>query len=190
MKLRQNSAQFLRILLLVSLAASCLTGCQEPEKTLNLDQLRDQVLTDKLPSAVVPIEKVYEESKEGAEITIAGRIFAADMYPFDRKYAAFSLIELPKPGHNHEDPGDCPFCKREMENAALATIQLVDESGELIEKSAEELLGLSENQDVVVDGQVVAIGEFLVVNANSIHPLSASDTKALSKQVHSKETEE
>ncbi len=160
-------------------------GCS-PSADPGLEQLRREIITDNLPKGVLSLAEANAAFEEGMTLQVVGRIFANGMSPFDPGSAAFNLIELPKPGHSHDDPNDCPFCKREMENAATAIVQILDESGEIVQMSAEKLLKLEKNQDVVVAGQASKVGEILIVNATSLHVLDSDNALLLAKQIHEK----
>lgn len=160
-------------------------GCRS-EPDAEVAKLRLRILTDQLPSDVMSLAELDSGFKAAKKVRVVGRIFADQMSPFDPDSGAFSLIELPKPGHDHENPGDCPFCKREMENAATAIIQIVDESGKVLNMSAEQLLELEKNHDIVVEGEATKAGEILIVNATHVHVLNSDDALLLAKQIHGK----
>ena len=158
-------------------AVVCLasSGCGTGSSTANnpaAEQMARQVLAADLPEGVTSLADSYANFSEGQNVVVAGRIFASIASPFAEDTASFNVIELPKPGHDHETPGDCPFCKREMENAATAIVEIVDEDGAVIAGSAERLLGLKKNQDVVVVGTASMVGEIMVIRARSLHVLS------------------
>lgn len=165
-----------------ALLGGLLTGCGAPE--VDTAKLGQDYLTDSLPTDVRSLAEAHSGFEDGMEVCVAGRIFANLMSPFDPESAAFNLIELPKPGHDHENPGDCPFCKREMENAATAIVQLEDENGEVLKYSADQLLGLSENQDVVVQGLASKIGDIMIISAKSVHRLSDENAQSCATQIH------
>lgn len=147
-------------------------------------QVRSATLLNEKPELIQSIKSAYEAMQPDQTVTIAGRIYAESVSPFDEKESSFSLIELPRPGHNHEDPGDCPFCKRELRNAKFAIVKVVDESGNTFQQPADRLLGLTKNQDVVVAGRVSSVGETMVVRARLLHVLSKDDAQTLSVAFH------
>lgn len=185
----------LRARLCSSLAIACassflfLSGCQTDDGSSRFEEIRNKILADQHTGDVLSLAQANASDADGAQVQVVGRIFAADMSPFDAKTAAFNLIELPKPGHDHENPGDCPFCKREMENAATAIVQIVDDKGEVLGTSAETMLDLKRNQDIVVQGETSKIGEFLVLTASSIHVLSKDEGADFAKQIHAEPEE-
>lgn len=117
-------------------------------------------------------------------VTIAGRIYAEGMSPFDPKESVFTVIELPKPGHNHEDPGDCPFCKHELKNAKIAIVRVVGKRGKTYPQSAETLLGLTKNQDITVTGKAKRVGDSLVIDLQCLYLLSKEESGEQSTVIH------
>ena len=169
-----NSAQFS-----LPLAAGC--GDAQAEA---YDEVRRRVLLKVVPNDVSSLAATHLAFEEGKQVRVVGRIFSALGSPFDPDVASFNLIELPKPGHNHDDPGDCPFCKRDMENAATAVIQIVDKAGNVLKPSADKLLGLSKNQDIVVEGTATKVGDIIIVSAEAIHVLSPEHSLDFAKRIH------
>jgi hypothetical protein len=133
---------------------------------------------------VVPEEELSEQAKSAQVVTVAGRIYAQGMSPFDPKESVFTIMELPKPGHNHEDPGDCPFCLREIQNAKIAIVRVVDSSGKTFPQPADKLLGLIKNQDIVVQGKASQVGDTLVIDLQSMHILGEDAAHQLSETFH------
>jgi len=172
--------------------AICLVfgGCNSSDSIDGFaSQVRSAILVSQKPDQIDSIKSAYETPASAQPITIAGRIYAESVSPFDAKESCFTLIELPRPGHNHEDPGDCPFCKRELRNAKFAIVKLVDETGKVFQQPADHLLGLKKNQDITVTGLVSAVGETLVLHASKLHLLSHEDSQTLSKSFHHNEAD-
>jgi hypothetical protein len=168
----------------VLLVVPLLVGCSQ-ESTGHLSAVKavaGRIMSAELPEGVRSLADTYADVSEGQEVVVAGRIFASIASPFAPDTASFSLIELPKPGHDHENPGDCPFCKREMENAATAIVEVVGEDDSVFSVPADKLLGLQKNQDVVVVGTTSMVGEILVIRARAIHVLASDKAKELAKR--------
>jgi len=159
-------------------------GCR-PTTSAWMEETRREILQEDQPVQADSLGAVYASLEPGSEVVLVARIFSSLGDPFDRSNAAFNVIELPKPGHDHDDPGDCPFCKREMEKAATAIVQIVDGQGEVLRVSADKLLGLKKNQDVVVTGVATLVGEVMLVNARAIHVLSAEAALEFATRIHS-----
>lgn len=156
-------------------------GCQPTEDPL-VQKSQKQYLTLECPTNATTISEMEGQAELPAEVTLAGRIYGGDFSPFDAQVATFTMIDLPTPGHNHEDPGDCPFCKHKADNAALAVVRFVGDDGQPLNVPADKLLGLAQNQDVVVRGFPTKVDDMLMVDATLVHLLSSDDAVALSKQ--------
>jgi len=86
----------------------------------------------------------------------------ASFFLVDSKIAAqFANHAKQHGGSNH----NCAFCQSLAEkNAhAIAVVNFVDEKGEIIRTDARELLGLKENQTVVIRGKARLLGGAMVV---------------------------
>lgn len=157
-------------LLCLAICSFLLAGCTPGPKTEVAEQQPD-FLVDAVPEQLTSIayatQAVAEENEQA--VSLVGRIYGGDLDAFDENQASFSIVDLPGEGHSHDDPGDCPFCKRKLDAAAMAIIQLKDEDGNIIAKPADQLLGLVKNQDVVVTGTAQLLDSTLIVTANSIH---------------------
>jgi hypothetical protein len=140
-------------------------------------------LADQPPASPVLIRQVYEALQTESPVTFAGMIYADSMSPFDNKQAVFTVIDLPRPGHDHEDPGDCPFCRRELKEAKFAIVRIIDESGKPVPVPADTLLGLKKNQRVIVSGIPTMMGETLLVRLNSLYILNMDAASQLAKQL-------
>lgn len=158
-------------------------GCGDAQSR-GVAEVRRKVLAGELPERVLSLAEAHAMFEERKQMAVVGRIFSSLGSPFDPDTTAFNLIELPKPGHSHDDPGDCPFCKRDMENAASALVQVVNAAGEVLKSSAEKLLGLSKNQDVVVEGTATKVGEILLFRTSSLHVLSPEKALEFAKRIH------
>lgn len=156
-------------------------GCGPPTDSLE-QQLRGQLFQQQRPGNIVSLAEAYEALSSAETVTVCGSIYSGTTdSPFLPDQAAFHFIELVDAVHDHEDPASCPFCRRSLERAATAVVRIVDRDGEIVSRSAEQLLGLKKNQKLVVTGKGELIGDLLVINATGIHLLSADDAKQLSK---------
>ena len=104
------------------------------------------------------------------------RQLSGDFTPWADGKAAFVISEatLPADDHAHadgHDPATCPFCRRRAEKANVkALVQFCDDKGEPLAIDARKLLGVSEDQVVVVRGQgQLNDAGLLVIAANGIH---------------------
>jgi hypothetical protein len=86
----------------------------------------------------------------------------------DHKIAAQFAAHAKQHGGKH----DCAFCRSlASKNAhAAAVVNLVNEQGEILRIDSRELLGLKENQSVVIRGSARLLGgRLLVIDADGIH---------------------
>jgi hypothetical protein len=157
------------------------SGCQPAADPL-VQQSQQQYLTSECPSDAKTIGEMTEQEELPGEVTLAGRIYGGDFSPFDPQAATFTMIDLPAPGHNHEDPGDCPFCKHKADNAAMAVVRLLGDDGQPLKVPADKLLGLTKNQDIVVRGVPTKVDDMLMLDATAVHVLNSDDAVKLSEQ--------
>ncbi len=154
-------------------------GCG-PSEDPRIQQLRDKFLKQTPPETANSIRQVLDMHAAGtgdlSAVTIVGRIHGGDLDPIDPDRASFALSELPEPGHNHDDPGDCPFCKPKAESAPVAVVQFTDAAGNVVDISTSELFGLAKNNDVVVAGVGTLVDEMLVLSAQTLTILPDTDT--------------
>lgn len=172
---------------LVAIAAGLgLLGCSQSGSTVSpvAAAIQKKLLTNAKPQLISSLKATYDSESTGQELTVAGRIYAEGMSPFDSKEAIFTIVELPKPGHLNEDPGECPFCRRDLKNAKMAIVQVVDEKGKPYPQSADALLGLKKNQDLVVSGKSSRLGDIMIIQPSSLYILSLSEAEELAKLVH------
>jgi len=134
--------------LLVGLFAA--SGC-DGAGDAQLRAIKQRFVLAEEPAAAVSIEAAIAGLEHQPEVTIAGRINAGTSEPFEPAEATLVLSEAPDPAHNH-DPGDCPFCKKRLENAKSCIVRFLDSDGNVIKQGAQTLLGVSKDQDVVVTG--------------------------------------
>ena len=170
------TSNYLRLLSLSTLACGLIVfaGCEPTVDPQVLEMQKRFVVTEE-PASPVTIETAIANIATQPEVTLVGRINAGSSDPFDAKQATMVLSEVPESGHDH-DPGDCPFCKKRLENAKSCIVRFVDSSGNLIQRSAQQVLGVAKNQDVVVTGKGTFLPEvdMLQVDASSIYVRPAS----------------
>ncbi len=169
-----------RHLLLGASVIACL-GCTADDSVV-VHELQEQFLVNSCPPDPLSIRAVSAEPELMEQVTLAGRIYGGDFSPFDPNMAAFTMIDLPEPGHSHEDPGDCPFCKHKADNAEMVVVRLLGDDGQPLSISVDKMLGLKKNQDVVVRGVPSRVDDLLMVNATSVHVLDDGEAMELSKK--------
>ncbi len=110
------------------------------------------------PEGVQSILQVREESKNGDDVVLVGRI-GGDAQPWVEGRAAFSLVDLSAracsdiPGHVCSTPWD--YCQeRDKLVKGKTLIKFVGEDGKPVATDARELLGVKELDTLVVQGKV------------------------------------
>ena len=131
-----------------------------------LIELRSQFVLAEEPASPVTIETAIAGIAEKSDVTLLGRINAGTSEPFDSAQATMVLSEAPDPAHNH-DPGDCPFCKRRLENAKSCIVRFLDDKGEVIKQDAQKLLGVAKDQDVVVTGKATLLTDLDILQVDA-----------------------
>jgi len=124
---------------------------------------------------------------ETREVTVVGQIGGMPnvwpdlhpTFPWYEKQASFFVVDKKIAGtfaehakHHGGNSSNCAFCQSlAAKNAtAVAVINLVDENGEIIRVDARELLGLKENQTVVIRGKARLLGgSMLVIDADGVY---------------------
>lgn len=139
-------------------------------------KLRGQYVLPEEPAEARTIAESQEAVGSGGDVVVVGRIETSTIDPWAKDQAAFVLSEAPLDATNHGDrPGhdaaNCPFCKRRAAKAdATALVQFRDDQGSVLPIDARTLLGLRDNQVVVVRGQgQVNEQGVLVISATGLH---------------------
>ena len=122
------------------------------------------------PPNPIGVGEARLNAHEGKPVALRGQIGGVAQ-PFADKYAMFLLadMQLKPPAHSCASPWD--FCSepREKVQANLATIRVVDATGNLFKVSLQGVNGLQPLSEVVVQGTVAKRDQnVLIVNASAI----------------------
>lgn len=171
--IRRNTLGFL--LLAASLA---ITGCEKPKSSTSNTSDRSAPVVipaayfvETEPAAAKPIVDVKKSAKVGEEIVMRGRI-AGREDPFTAGRASFMMTDMSLAVC--EDGCKTPWdhcCDDQKTIAAnAATVQLVDDKGDVLKVDAQGVHGLAPNAELVVVGKVKSIDEAgnLVVDAKQV----------------------
>ena len=147
----------------IAAAVGCGTSAVTPASGSASNSSSVQWLLADEPAGAVLVSEAKETLVSGTgDIVIVGRISAGDHEPWDEGRAAFLLsdpftmlddshADHDQPGH---DPDKCPFCNRaKSQGATLAMVSFHGENGQVIPTDARQLLGVEQDQIVVVRGQ-------------------------------------
>lgn len=147
---------------LVTAAATAFTGCSKSmpagESAIATPASIDGskfLLADE-PEEALGVIEARESAQDGASVVVVGRIGGA-ANPWIEGRAAFTLIDASKvmvaEGENEDGElctGDCCAAERA---GCTTLVKVVDASGKLIAADSRQLLGLAENDTVVVRGK-------------------------------------
>ncbi len=153
----------------VALASGCGTA-NDPRTSA----LRQKFLATEEPAGAITIAESQQKLEPDGQVVAVGRIGASGIDPWAKGEAAFVISEAPEGGHADQpghDAANCPFCKRRAAKAdATALVQFQDEQGNVLPIDARQLLGVADNQVVVVQGRgrLNEVG-MLVIAASKIH---------------------
>lgn len=163
--------------LMSMLCAAALAGCTEKAQVLDpaLAAQRSKLVLAEEPSGAVSIAEARKDLEQPKEVVLIGRVGAGGATPWEQGKTAFLISDVGAAvdSHDHDSPGhdaeNCPFCKR-RKKASMAMVQFLDKDGQVLTIDARELLGVKENQVVVVRG-LARVNELdmLVVSADGIH---------------------
>ena len=143
--------------LLGSLSLYC--GCSESSAAIDASDVSMDgsrfVLTQE-PEGVMCVCDVRDTLPSHKPIAILGRIGGLEN-PWTEGEASFvmsdpSLISLAE--DDHECGDNCPYCakKQKEQMHSMAFVQFVDEEGHVVRTDARKLLGVSEDQMIIVHG--------------------------------------
>jgi hypothetical protein len=113
--------------------------------------VKDSAADPSLP----PGEELDTTTQAAQPVLLIGRINAGEFAAFGKGEATFVLSEMPDESHAGDDPehaDNCPFCKKKLENAPKTIVRLEADDQSVLPIGADQLLGLSTNDVVVVQG--------------------------------------
>lgn len=135
-------------------------GCSDSNVASNHSDATDEVanspyLVSIEPDGAMPVGDARESVKDEETVTLVGTIGGSSK-PFVDGLAAFTIVD-PKVPYCSPDEG-CPTpwdycCTQDQVKENIATVKIVDESGNSVADDARKLLGVKELSTVVVQGQ-------------------------------------
>ena len=147
------------------------TGCQPAQDPLVL-RARSELIVSNIAEPTSSIEEVIAsasgtESSSGTEsveesardskpVVLKAKIGSGKGETFDPATSAFLVSEIPAGEHANEashDASNCPFCRAREAKAPTVLVRLVNKDGQPFAKPADQLLGLSNGQHVIVKGK-------------------------------------
>lgn len=134
------------------------TGCQSKDgdaPSIGNNQLSTSYLVLDEPVDAIPVGEAREIIQDGQDITLVGRIGGSGK-PFIDGLAAFTVVD-PKVPYCADEEG-CPTpwdycCQTDAVKKNIATVKIVDNSGQTVARNARDLLNVKELSMVVVKGK-------------------------------------
>lgn len=141
----------------VTLLVLMLAGCGQGLSQKAVD-LRNRIFVEEEPPGAITIEQARELATEGEEVTLIVKVGNPNFpkWSSDDQVLFYVSEGYPDSDYNvgpDHDPSTCPFCKWKWKDEdSLAIVSVVDEQGAIVAGSAEELLGLTVGETLVVNG--------------------------------------
>ena len=146
-----------------SILASLLIGCSQEATVPTASERampivnRSKFLLTVEPVAANDVIKVRENSSDGDDVVIVGRI-GGSQNPWIEGRAAFSIVDGSLKACSDIEGDNCPTpwdycCETSKLATATALVKIVDERGDLVKADARELLQIKELSTVVVQGK-------------------------------------
>lgn len=146
----------------MGLAIVMMVGCEQaPAPSAKVASVASkagaQYLLAAEPAAAKSILQVRDESKNGDEVVLVGRI-GGDVNPWVEGRAAFSLVDLSAKACSDIAGDSCPTpwdycCETDKLVKGKTLIKLVGDNGQPVATDARELLGVKELDTLVVQGK-------------------------------------
>jgi len=173
----------LRLSLVLGLGV-VLTGCGNDsapvEEASAVDSAGDSklasVFVDSAPEGAITVLEARKSPEPGKAITIVGRVAGAKA-PFSDDFATLvvaddSLETCERiPGDSCRTPWDACCVEPQTISASRLLVQVLGEDGQLVDETLKGVHGLTELDEVVVQGTVAegSNADNLIINASSIH---------------------
>jgi len=144
------------------LAVAAVIGCSSQEASHSTRTSREpsaegaKYLLSSVPASPLDVIPMREAVADSEPVVVVGRI-GGSHEPWIDGMAAFSIVDRSLAACTDISADKCPTpwdycCVTDKLPAATTLVKLVDEEGAVVKTGAQELLGLSELQTVVVEG--------------------------------------
>jgi hypothetical protein len=134
----------------ILLAVIAFAGCSKSSSSSVAADPRYLLPTE--PSASVGVVDFKDMAKTGQTVSVIGRV-GGGVKPWIEGRAAFLLVDTgaPLPCADSECGPECQHCAQELASATMV-VKFVDEQGKTIAVDSRQLLGINEEETVVVQG--------------------------------------
>jgi hypothetical protein len=104
------------------------------------------------PDGSIPIGDARRQAKDDEEVTLVGRI-GGSLEPFVEGMAAFTIVDPSVPYCADEEAPWSYCCHQDAVKENIATVQIVDETGNTVMSDARKLFNVKEFSTVTVQGK-------------------------------------
>lgn len=160
--------------LFLAVAGGLLVGCAESQVADSETPATDSSsawLAETEPVDAVPVGTARESVQDQQPVTLVGTI-GGSAKPFVEGLAAFTIVDTSVPYCAADEGCPTPWdycCTQDKVKDNIATVKLVDESGQPVAEDARDLLNVKELSTVVVQGTAERDDEGnLTVAANKV----------------------
>lgn len=135
---------------ILCLAAIAIAGCSKSDSPVAVVDPR--YLLPSEPVKPISVLDFKGSAKAGETVSVTGRV-GGGIKPWIEGRAAFLLVDNAAPWPSPDDKcgPDCPHCAAELA-ASTTVVKFLDDQGKTIAIDARQLLGLKEEETVVVNG--------------------------------------
>lgn len=154
------------------------TGCGDTDPVADTDTapVNSAYVASTEPAEAVPVGQARESVSDGDTVTVVGTI-GGSTKPFVEGLAAFTIVDPKVPYCAAEEGCPTPWdycCTQDQVKDNIATVKVVDESGDPVASDARKLLGVKELSTVVVQGTAQRDDQGnLTIAATQVFPRSA-----------------
>lgn len=142
---------------LLTLALACTslgaTGCANSSSQATDTSASTKFQLTSEPSGALEVLDAKDQAQDGKPIVVVGRL-GGGLKPWVDGRAAFLIVDtriVPSCEEGGVCKADCPDCAKEM-MAASTMVKFVGEDGKVLPVDARTLLGVKEQQTVVIEG--------------------------------------
>ena len=164
--------------LMLALGAVGLTGCEKSDAAdkAAISKHRDKFLLAEEPAGAKGVIDTREEMPRQGEMVVVGKVGGrADIFTKGqaRFFMADASVSLVTDGHQHKEGEECAYC-RDKANATkqtmIAIVQFVDDDGNVVPASADELFDIKANDTIVVRGRAhLGEDDWLIIAAKGLY---------------------
>lgn len=137
----------------VSMMALMITGCARSSASPTEPATATKFQLSAEPQGAVEVLDVKESAQDGQSVVVVGRL-GGGVNPWVEGRAAFLIVDtriFPSCDAAGHCQADCADCAKEM-MAAATMVKFVGDDGKVIAHDARELLGVKEQETVVIQG--------------------------------------